>query len=936
MRIYEQFEKNLSSKENAEFLKNEYGVGGGSHAGGHDGYSTWHDAKGLSITKGYDDNPPEVFLNWKQVATRIYQLVRMDRFLNPKEKEYYPKWLEEQAMKEAERLQREKEKANETPPTEQEYLYQYAVGDKVYLGSSEYEISLISNDGLVVLQDAHFPLVDKEMKREDFESLLKESIFNDHLKKPKSTHNRDLFIAYISNKLIDNQTIVNAYKNSDFENFKLEVNVAVDKLAIDLLVKQEAIDNLTVDEVREVIAEFQNIITVKETIYDTVSTNIDIALMQRNEVVEVDDIDFSDPFARNTDDELEPTAYDGIDTEDTETVQSELINSDGYTNYYRIYQLKDTPDYHGIRFQNSARNQKQGVKLNQDDYDLIYEGNWDELKDIPASYRLERIFEKFNTDLPEDFRGHSLSVSDVITVGSEDSQTAYYVDSVGFTDFPEFFKEKELEQVVDVEPLIQNNIPTITCISSEYPVFEYGKTYSLLEFDELMKNANIEWRRNRIEEFEMYSSSVEAIEATGRTYQCSARTEFKINMPDGSKYIARQDIYEGVGGVIDFLSQDSRYNDILPILKEQVAIERENTPILDVFDTAEIEERLTRIAQTIEADNADLIGKELKLDRHRYRVEKVSLFANVSLSNLDFEKEHGFPSTRVEKIDSVRNALKIQSDIELPQMIYQTDDNLNVRDVIHLENQEEPISNTQSVEQDNADLIGKELTLGNRRFRVEKISMFGDVSLRDLEFERVNGFPISRVEKVDFVRNALEVESAMEKTSTATKSVEELQIGDIIRLEGEEWRIDEIIDDFYFRIINQDENARCSRKAFIENWKERLIRLGYEYIPPVKESTRNIPTADKTNYIINDDNLGVGTKPERFQNNINAIRLLKAIESKNRLATQEEQEILSKYVGWGGLDKYFEPTHSRYNELRDCLTDDEFRSASESTLTAFY
>ncbi|MEE0061421.1 MAG: YodL domain-containing protein, partial [Acutalibacteraceae bacterium] len=775
MRIYEQFEKNLSSKENAEFLKNEYGVGGGSHAGGHDGYSTWHDAKGLSITKGYDDKRPEVFLNWKQVATRIYQLIRMDRFLNPKEKEYYPKWLEEQAMKEAERLQQEK--ANEASKAEKldtEYFYQYGVGDSVYIGASKYEIVSISggqstnkaskridkvqtnmgeipiedyreimagqygfnsydemydeglrlgggydkeddkaiDEGLVVLQDAHFPLVDKEVKREDFESLLKESIFNEHLKKPKTSYNRDLFIAYASNKLIDDQAVINAHKNSDFGNFKLEVNSAVDKIAVDLLVNPEDFSNLTVDEVIGVVSEFQNIVTIKEAIYNAVGTNIDIGLTQRESVTESDDIDFSDPFARDTDDES--TAYDDIATEDTETAQTELLNNNGYTNYYRIYQLKDIPDYHGIRFQNSARNKQQGVKLNQDDYDLIYEGNWDELKDIPEEYRLERIFEKFNTDLPEDFRGHSLSVSDVITVGNEDTQTAYYVDSVGFTDFPEFFKEKE----------------------------------------------------------------------------------------------------------------------------QELDIENELQQALDVSDTSEVQEQAT--------------------------------------------------------------------------------------------------NNTQSVEQDNTDLIGKELTLGNRRFRVEKISMFGDVSLRDLEFERVNGFPISRVEKVELVRYALEMEAEMKKTSTATKSVDELQIGDIIRLEGEEWRIDEIIGDFYFRIINQDENACCSRKAFIENWKERLIRLGYEYIPPVKESTRNIPTADKTNYIINDDNLGVGTKPERFQNNINAIRVLKAIESENRLATHEEQEILSKYVGWGGLDKYFEPTHSRYNELRECLTDDEFTSASASTLTAFY
>lgn len=383
MRIYEQFEKNLSSKENAEFLKNEYGVGGGSHAGGHDGYSTWHDAKGFSITKGYDDNRPKVFLNWKQVATRIYQLIRMDRYLNSKEKEYYPKWREKQEIKRIELLQLKQERENKSIPAEKEnieYIYKYAVGDKVYLGASEYEVSSISNDDLIILQDIHFPLMEKEMKREEFENALKESIFNDHLKVPK----------------------------------------------------------LTFDE---------------------------------------------------------------------ETLATELNASD-----------------------------------------------------------------------------------------------------------------------------------------------------------------------------------------------------------------------------------------------------------------------------TTEA-------------------------------------------------------------------------------------QEQPIS--------------------------------------------------------------------------TTKSVDKLQIGDVIRLENQEWTISKIDGDFSVELINNDKTANNSVQKFMGHWKENIAEIGFEYIPPVEKRTKSTPTA-KSNYIINDDNLGVGAKPERFQNNINAIRLLKAIESENRLATQEEQEILSKYVGWGGLDKYFKPTHSRYNELRECLTDDEFASASASTLTAFY
>ena len=102
MRIYEQFQKSLSVRENADFLKNEYGIGGDSHAGGSDKYGQLHDAKGLCIYEGYAENRPELLLKWNKVAERIGELIRMDRYLNPKEKEKYPEWLAETEIKRAE------------------------------------------------------------------------------------------------------------------------------------------------------------------------------------------------------------------------------------------------------------------------------------------------------------------------------------------------------------------------------------------------------------------------------------------------------------------------------------------------------------------------------------------------------------------------------------------------------------------------------------------------------------------------------------------------------------------------------------------------------------------------------------------------------------------------------------------------------------------
>ena len=97
-----------------------------------------------------------------------------------------------------------------------------------------------------------------------------------------------------------------------------------------------------------------------------------------------------------------------------------------------------------------------------------------------------------------------------------------------------------------------------------------------------------------------------------------------------------------------------------------------------------------------------------------------------------------------------------------------------------------------------------------------------------------------------------------------------------------------------------------------------------------------VPNADRHEYHITDDAPGVGTPGERFNNNVRAIRLLKRLEAEDRLATPEEQEVLARYVGWGGLADCFDERHSKYAELKALLTEEEYAAARESTLTAFY
>ena len=197
MRIYEQFEKSLSTKENADFLKNEYGWGGSYPVIIGAGIDESHDGKGITITKGIGKEKPHITLSWSQVEKRIGELIRMDRYLNPKEKEHYPQWLESQEERRAkiEETKRNREILSNAPPEQevkptekepeeaeipQDVKYEYHLGDKVYIGASEYEI-LSVDDERVMLYDYDVPLFNKEFSRTEFDRKVRENPMNEHL-----------------------------------------------------------------------------------------------------------------------------------------------------------------------------------------------------------------------------------------------------------------------------------------------------------------------------------------------------------------------------------------------------------------------------------------------------------------------------------------------------------------------------------------------------------------------------------------------------------------------------------------------------------------------------------------------------------------------------------------------------------------------------------
>ncbi|MDR0819881.1 MAG: class I SAM-dependent methyltransferase, partial [Oscillospiraceae bacterium] len=135
------------------------------------------------------------------------------------------------------------------------------------------------------------------------------------------------------------------------------------------------------------------------------------------------------------------------------------------------------------------------------------------------------------------------------------------------------------------------------------------------------------------------------------------------------------------------------------------------------------------------------------------------------------------------------------------------------------------------------------------------------------------------------------------------------------------------------------------------DWREQLDFVVISDAPAWEQTKRQprtrtydafpgVPMSERNNFRITDDNLGVGVAKEKFRRNVAAIRLLKELELNNRLANSEEQDTLSKYVGWGALSAAFEPNNNswsdKFDELQDLLSPEEFESARTTTLNAHY
>ncbi len=848
-RIYRQFQKQEDKRSNIEFLRNEYGTGGGTYTypDGTNGHE-WHDGKGIAIEKQGSYTNPDLLLSWSKVEKRLRELIRDDRYLNAKENEHYADYLESVSAPQYEidtqrKLKRQRfiEEKRELPPadkrdtlslrlsdfirdldgyekallenvgrgdladvtegqmeqffsapaTVQQLLdflklvqgqttsvysrsnawcfsqeltelyplrYVYHEGDVVYIGADKYEVTAF-DENAVSLRNAEFPLFGKEFSRADFEEKLRENPANDHLKTVITESQK---MGTPAEKKTDSITFSigfsehPAFYDRELNDRFTELSFALGNRLLGVLDEKQHYERLD---------ESKGVGWYKKTDFEI------------HAVIGGEEFNYEGRF-------------------DIGDGKGDLIAH--IRNFYEYSLSPDCPFIPEWKRQGEDyyREQMETLRFGQDVFIPFLEQHTE------LTPEDEKLFDKI------------LATESDWNRKSEDKEQPEETEAHGKSPEDALLKQ------------------AISCIDA-YCDMEFGLDAEADYTD--LSNIKIAYTTT--------GDGLHGIQASANLVQCRMETYIDGVLVDYTQY---DDLADFIGNGLSNLY----FHDLVSVTEEQ----------LEPFYRGERGEKAEEI-------NPDLIPHAPEPTPH-YAVEQTSdAFADTFIIRDNTVPEDS--SDRYYDVGGIYQTFETEEEAQAYA------DTLNRSEIA--QNQiAEPV-----MAEDNADLIRKELVIDNRRYVIESISKIsGDVSMRDITFQNNVGFPINRVEKVSYVRRLLE--QAQEELPTEEKAE----------------------------------------------------------VPTTARPSSPAVSADRHNYRITDDALGIGGAKEKFRNNMAAIRLLHDLQIENRLATPEEQETLAKYVGWGGLSMVFDEKNAswanEYKELKAELSDEEYRAAMESTLTAFY
>ena len=921
MRVYRQFTESLSKEDNIHFLKHEYGTGGGTDAIPGTGYWENHDAKGIEISDHYSVPERRTLLKWNYVEKRISELIKYDRYLSPKEKDMYPQWLDERLAKEAEwkkineilQLLRD---APEKKGPPKEYRYEFNLGDTVYIGADEYTI--LSLEDPVILNDSQYPLFNKEFQKADFEKKVKENPANNHLRVEVE----------VESPIVDDEPETEV-DESNKPDFLVQYEQVKKENPDSVLLMHSGGFYIAFDKDAETLSKHTIYKATEKNLYGNVYVpcsefldyNLDYCKKELGEDVKVIVMEPDKGVVER----YPAPSVEIAETFDVEYTDAFFVN-DGSNNVEWVYYNPDGNDGKG-QFVNNLITYEDILKaaeLHTDEKEFF---------DYLGSVAKQTLSDYGTKEYKEDYE--------------------YFHSAVDLTDCT-----KETMQAL-VDEAKSAEAPILTFVQPETKETEVlYKVLSALKIDDIeltyedgilvaKDSDDYIWKGNEIYKFLIDDAFVFQDDGSILGVNDSLFDDFKKLCEENKVELV-----------------DNRYS---PLYREYLAEKAENADKILLYQVGDFFEAFNDDAKTT-AEMLELVltsrnvGREERVPmagfpRHRLETYLDMLtdrgfdVAVCSLENnerktytiVSQNKEDPVESKPVGRIDylhtdgTVRESIEYTSEYQFIKDIkdenfYGTPMSVVVYadldgnpiipidfateldpppqsfDIVpspYLERAEEE----KTEELTDAQLIGKEVIIDGDKYIIEKIDpVFGDVSMRDT----TSIYPINRVEKISFVREHLAPET---QEYTTEKVVEYPAVENGLPY------------DIVVETIKTDEPT-LTPPAWEEK-KEKVTTL----LP-------TIPESEKHNFRITDDNLGVGGPKEKFRNNMAAINLLHELEFENRLATPEEQEVLSKYVGFGGLADAFDESkanwENEYKELIVTLSPEEYAAARESTLTAFY
>lgn len=817
-RIYEQFEKSLSAKENADFLKDEYGWGGAYPVIVGAGIDEQHDGKGILISKGIGDDKPHIRLTWTQVEKRIKELIRLDRYLNPKEKEIYPQWLEKQEERRAELAeeQRNREILSSAPPEQetvqaaesepqQEAQYAYHLGDTVYMGADEYEI-LAFDDKQVRLFDTQFPLFNKEMDRAEFDRRVRENPLNDHLKvkellpeeKADEAPAFDIGMGYLGNGLtVWNRAVE---ENGDYQTIahisnEGEIHYYVDGLPEDVVAR---IEQAAAQEQQKAL--FSATYKIGDKVYldgkPFEITRVDdwnVTLMDRSVQNPQPRLERKDSFMRLVQQNENNSRFAAFYNEYSE------IKSDNPDSLV-LYQMGDFFEAYG----EDAQTVSEALELNLTSHSI---GN--NQRTGMCGFPANRLETYVNMLLD---RGFDVAVSSLENgerntrnIVSSNKEDPVQSQPIGRIDY------------LHTDGTVRESVEYTSLYQFEKDIKEetfYGVPFTVVFYKD--KDGNTV-PQDFIGSLDPQPKGVEIIDSP---YLANDRAAENMLPPDERFFVIETDdgyaiwddlteaIYIDNEGVREEFKSEWQANDYLEQVKKSVS----------------------------ELDTAKALIDEYCRD--------------------EFEREEGADYT----------------DLSNVELAYTTTED-------------------------------------------DKHEIQARVNLVDYRLETLADGNVIRSEQFSSLEDMIE------------RSLQSLSFNDLVYLSDEEL---EMAEQNSAKQPTPEKNEPLT-PAFSQQKRSRIQT--FDLHP-------DIPMSERHTFDLAFHEVPEAGKKERFRRNMEAIRVLKECEFDNRFATPEEQEILSQYVGWGGIPEAFDENNSswadEFIELYTALSPDEYESARASTLTAFY